>query len=75
VLENELAVLPPTDEDFARYRAMLANRDRNLVAVINDRVVGTVTYDFTDGGVGDIGVFVAVIGAAHHMARSVRPLF
>src|SRR5262249_33481351 len=62
VLDNELAVLPPTDEDFARYRAMLAkpaNRDRNLVAVIDDRVVGTVTYDFTDEGVGDIGVFVA----------------
>jgi hypothetical protein len=24
VLENELAVLPPTDEDLAQYRAMLA---------------------------------------------------
>jgi predicted N-acetyltransferase YhbS len=62
VLENELAVLPPTDEDLAQYRAMLAkpaNRDRNLVAVTDGRVVGTVTYDCTDEGVGDIGVFVA----------------
>jgi RimJ/RimL family protein N-acetyltransferase len=62
VLENELAVLPPTDEDFARYRAMLSkpvNRGRNLVAVVDGRVVGTVTYDRTDEGVGDIGVFVA----------------
>ena len=62
VLDNELAVLPPTSEDFARYRAMLArptNRDRNLVAVTDGRVVGTVTYDRTDEGIGDIGVFVA----------------
>jgi hypothetical protein len=62
VLENELAVLPPTDEDIARYRAMLAkpaNRGRNLVATVDGRVVGCVTYNRTDEGVGDIGVFVA----------------
>jgi RimJ/RimL family protein N-acetyltransferase len=62
VLENELAVLPPTEEDLAQYRAMLAdpaNRGRNLVAMIDGRVVGTVTYDRSDDGVGDIGVFVA----------------
>ena len=62
VLESELAVLPPTDEDLARYRAMLAkpaNRDRNLVAVVDGLVVGTLTYDRTNEGVGDIGVFVA----------------
>ena len=62
VLENELAVLPPADEDLARYRAMLAkpaNRGRNLVAAVDGRIVGCVTYDRTDEGVGDIGVFVA----------------
>ncbi len=62
VLENELAVLPPTEEDLALYRAMLAkpaNRGRNLVALVDGRIIGTVTYDRTDEGVGDIGVFVA----------------
>jgi RimJ/RimL family protein N-acetyltransferase len=62
VLENELAVLPPTGDDLARYRSMLAdprNQGRNLVAVVDDRVVGTVTYDRSEEGVGEIGVFVA----------------
>ena len=62
VLENELAVLPPTPEDFAYYHAMLAdprNQGRNLVAVLDNRVIGTVTYDRSDDGIGDIGVFVA----------------
>ena len=62
VLEAELAVLPPTSDDLARYGAMLANPDnagRNLVAVIGDRVVGTLTYERTAESVGNIGVFVA----------------
>jgi len=62
VLEDEMAILPPTDEDLAQYQAMLAksdNRGRNLVAEENGRVVGTVTYDRTDEGIGVIGVFVA----------------
>lgn len=62
LLENELAVLPPTAEELARYREMLAkpgNQARNLVAVVDGRVVGTVTYDRTEEGVGDVGVFVA----------------
>lgn len=62
VLEDELAVLPPTPADIARYRGMLAKPDndgRNLVAVADGVIVGTVTYDRTDEGIGDIGVFVA----------------
>jgi RimJ/RimL family protein N-acetyltransferase len=62
VLENELAVLPPTRNDLERYQAMLAdprNQGRNLVAVMDERVVGTVTYGRSDDGVGSIGVFVA----------------
>jgi predicted GNAT family N-acyltransferase len=62
ILDDELAVLPPTDEDVAHYRSMLAkpaNRERNLVALIDGRLVGTVTYDRMHEGVGDIGVFVA----------------
>lgn len=62
ILETELAVLPPTGADLARYRAMLADPDnagRNLVAVVDDRIVGTVTYSRSHDGIGDIGVFVA----------------
>lgn len=62
VLDNELAVMPPTPADIIRYREMLskpANRGRNLVAVADGVIVGTVTYDRTDEGIGDIGVFVA----------------
>lgn len=35
------------------------NQGRNLVAVLDDRIIGTVTYGRSDEGVGDIGVFVA----------------
>ena len=60
VLENELAVLPPTDSDLSYYRAMLADpRNHNLVAVLDGRVVGTVTYGRSEDDVGSIGVFVA----------------
>lgn len=62
VLETELAVLPPTSKDLARYRAMLSDprgAGRNLVAVMGERVIGTVTYGRSDDGTGDIGVFVA----------------
>jgi len=60
VLENELAVLPPTDSDLAHYRGMLADpRNRNFVAVLDGHVVGTVTYGHSEGDVGSIGVFVA----------------
>jgi RimJ/RimL family protein N-acetyltransferase len=61
VLREELAVLPPTEQDLARYAATLAdprNEARNLVAVVDGRVVGTVMYARTGDGVGDIGVFV-----------------
>jgi N-acetylglutamate synthase-like GNAT family acetyltransferase len=56
-----LAVLPPTDHDLTLYREMLAasrNHVRNLVAEVDGRVVGTVTYDRSDEDVGEIGVFV-----------------
>lgn len=62
ILETELAVLPPTDEDLQRYRAMLSDPDndgRNLVAVLDGHVIGTVTYGRTGDGAGSIGVFVA----------------
>lgn len=62
VVDNELAVLPPTDADLAHYRGMLAdscNRGRNLVAEVGGRVVGTVTCDSREADVADIGVFVA----------------
>lgn len=60
VLENELAVLPPTDSDLAYYRAMLADpRNRNFVALLDGDVVGTVTYGRSEDDVGSIGVFVA----------------
>ena len=62
VLENELAVLPPTQQDLGRYSSMLAdprNQGRNLVAVVDQRVVGTVTYGRREDGTGDTGVFVA----------------
>jgi GNAT superfamily N-acetyltransferase len=62
VLEGELAVLPPTGDELARYQAMLADprtQGRNLVAVVDGRVVGTVTYGRSDEGIGSIGVFVA----------------
>lgn len=62
VLDNELAVLPPTPSDLAHYQAMLAdqrNRGRNLVADLDGRVVGTVTYGHSEDGIGHIGVFVA----------------
>jgi hypothetical protein len=52
-LENELAVLPPTADDVARYHATLAdprNRARNLVAVLDTRIIGTVTYRRSDDG-------------------------
>lgn len=62
VLENELALLPPTPGDLAQYRKMLAdpcNEGRNLVAVFDGRITGTVTYGRSDEGIGDIDVFVA----------------
>jgi GNAT superfamily N-acetyltransferase len=62
VLETELAVLPPTSAELAHYSAMLGdprNAGRNLVALVDGRVVGTVTYGQSDDGVGNIGVFVA----------------
>lgn len=62
VLDNELASLPPTPGDLAHYRKMLAdprNHGRNLVAVLDGRIVGTVTYGRSEEGVGEIGVFVA----------------
>jgi len=61
VLDNELAVLPPTPRDIARYHEMLAdprNKGRNLVAQMDGQIVGTVTYA-RSGDVGNIGVFVA----------------
>lgn len=62
VLDNELAVLPPSLDDLVHYREMLrnpSNHGRNLVAVVDDRIVGTVTYGRSEQGIGDIGVFVA----------------
>ena len=62
VLQDELAVLPPTHDDLSRYGAMLSdprNEGRNLVAVVDQRVVGTVTYGRGEDGTGNIGVFVA----------------
>jgi RimJ/RimL family protein N-acetyltransferase len=62
VLDNELALLPPTPGDLAHYRKMLAdprNDGRNLVAVLDGRIIGTVTYGRSDEGIGDVGVFVA----------------
>ncbi|MFZ0377485.1 MAG: GNAT family N-acetyltransferase [Solirubrobacteraceae bacterium] len=35
------------------------NRDRNLVAVLDGEIVGTITHDVLEDGTGDIGVFVA----------------
>lgn len=59
VLNDELAVLPPTGQDLERYRQMLndpRNHERNLVVEVDSRIVGTVTYQRSDEGVGEIGV-------------------
>ena len=47
VLETELAVLPPTSAELAHYSSMLGdprNAGRNLVALVDGRLAGTVTY-------------------------------
>src|SRR5262245_25928347 len=56
ILENELAKLPPSEKDLEYNINNLAkpeNKDRNLVAVVNGEIIGTVFYDH-----GDIAVFV-----------------
>lgn len=57
-----MAVLPPTQQDLGHYVSMLGdprNQGRNLMAVADERVVGTVTYGRRDDGTGEIGGFVA----------------
>ncbi len=54
-------MLPPTEQDLTRYAATLGdprNHGRNLVAVVDASIVGTVMYSRTGDGAGDIGVFV-----------------
>jgi predicted N-acetyltransferase YhbS len=63
VLEEELAVLPPTEADLAYFQSMLAkpcNAGRNLVAVRDGQVIGALTYDrASKNEPGCVGVFVA----------------
>ncbi len=62
LLASSLAKLPPSSEDIDHYHAMLAkptNKNKNLVATLDDEIIGTVCYDTLENGMGDIGVFVA----------------
>lgn len=61
LLVNSLAKLPPSRKDVEHYKNILskkANKDKNLVAVLGDEIIGVIFYDVLDTGVGDIGVFV-----------------
>lgn len=62
VLKTKLATLPVPQEDVEYYLQTLArpeNRNLNLVAVdANGDVIGTVFFERTQAGTGDIGVFV-----------------
>ena len=56
ILETELAKLPVPNSDIEYNKKILndpANKDKNLVTVEGDKVIGVVFYDR-----GDIGVFV-----------------
>jgi len=62
ILTTSLAKLPPSEDDLEHYRQMLDKPDnigKNLVALLNGRIIGTVTYDTLEDDTGDIGVFVA----------------
>lgn len=62
LIETEIAPLPPSKTDLDYYAKLLskpANKGRNLVALLNGDVIGTVFYDELADSIGDIGVFVA----------------
>lgn len=62
LLANSLAKLPPSSKDVEVYRRMLdkpENKGKNLVAVLDGKIIGILTYNTIDEDTGDIGVFVA----------------
>ncbi len=61
LLVTQIAKLPVPKSDIEHYHKMLAkpeNQNKNLVAIIGDKIIGTVFYDMLENGNGDIGVFV-----------------
>lgn len=61
ILKTKLAKLPPAKSDLDFYRSILdkpQNKNKNLIAELNGRTIGVLTYDTLESGNGDIGVFV-----------------
>lgn len=61
LLINDIAKLPVEEKNIVWYQQTLRkplNHEKNLVAVLHDKIIGTVFYDTLENGHGDIGVFV-----------------
>lgn len=61
LLETKLATVPVPQSDIDYYTNMLKkpeNKDKNLVAEYNGKIIGVIMYDTLESGNGDIGIFI-----------------